>query len=293
LIQLGFSRLELLGTKYGHAMQQTVFTIKLYSINILILSFSLLFSPLMADANAADERYGTVPGEQLQFNVHWMGIPGGRAVMKTGQAEPGKYRLEAVVEAIGMVKFLHAIKDTLLSQGVLLGNGTFQSVNYHKDQRKGNRVRLTDYKFDREKKQVLRMRKGEKTKPIKISSGEANDPLAVFYSLRSQPELLPGTSMFWITVDGSNEFKMEVEIGEPTQKFTPLGQFDIIPVKVKIPSNGELFRQEEAIEIWLTADQRHMPIRVETRLSLGGVAADLVSFTDGRGGSGDIADEEY
>ncbi|MBF0448888.1 MAG: DUF3108 domain-containing protein [Magnetococcales bacterium] len=257
-------------------------------LSISFLSLFLTTVPLLASTEEQTPVFGGVPGEVLIYNVHWVGIPAGRAEIKMGQAEPNQYKLEAMVETIGMVKFLHAIKDTLNSSGDRLDDGTFHSSTYFKDQRKGSNIRQTTYEFDREKNVVQRLRKKEKPIHITISKGEVNDPLAVFFTLRSLPKLEPNTSLSWVTVDGRKEYEMTVEIGQPTQEFTPLGRFDIIPIKVKIPSSKELFRQEEAIEIWLTNDHRRMPVRVETRLSLGGVAADLVSFKDGRGGQDDI-----
>ena len=272
-------------------MQQFDFLTK-SNFTILALCVSLFFPPLFTDGNSATETYGAVPGEKLVFNVHWIGIPAGRAEMKMEKAEPGKYKLEAMVEAVGMVKFLHNVKDTLISRGDRLTNGEFQTVNYHKDQRKGKRIRQSDYQFDREKNIVSRLKKGEKPKHIKVSSKKANDPLAVFYTIRSLEKLTPGQSLVWMTVDGSKEFKMLFEVGEKIEKYTPLGWFDIIKVKVSIPASGELFRQEEAIELWLSADKRRLPIRVETKLSLGGVAADLVEYDDGRGEHKELHDDD-
>ncbi|MBF0453247.1 MAG: DUF3108 domain-containing protein [Magnetococcales bacterium] len=272
-------------------MQTLLFWRKTSFTLLFFLLFSATLSPLQAEEGTKKTLYGGVPGEQFTFNVHWMGIPAGRAEMKMNQAGPGKFDLEAMVETIGMVRFLHSLKDTLRSKGEWLENGGFRSTSYFKDQRKGSQVRQVDYQFDRETKVVTRLRKGEKPIPIKISSIKVNDPLAVFYTLRGLSNLEPGKSLVWITVDGRREYNMQVDIGKPAQRFTPLGRFKIIPIKVKIPSSGELFRQEEAIEIWLTDDERRMPVRVETRLSLGGVAADLVAYRDGRGGHGELGEE--
>ena len=259
--------------------------------NFLLLSLLLLISFFAADAQAGARKYGGVPGEKLTFNVHWLGIPAGHAEMNMYQADAGKYSVEAMVEAIGMVKFIHAIKDKLQSVGDILASGEFRTISYNKDQRKGSRIRQIEYKFDRNKKVVTRLQKGEKPKQIIVSNGEVSDPLSYFYSLRTMPELEPGKSLIWLTVDGHKEYKMQVDIGEKIKKYTPLGGFDVITVKVKIPSSKELFRQEEAIVIWFTADERRMPVRVETRLSVGSVAADLVAFDDGRGNRGELGED--
>lgn len=256
-----------------------------------LFGFSFAPPPLLAESKGLTVSLGAINGEQLIFNVHWMGIPAGRAEMKMETSEPDQYQLSANVETIGMVKFLHAIQESLLSQGLRSASSPFQSVMFEKKERKGKRDRLVVYHFDRQRGEVARSKNKGKPFVIKTSSPQVSDPLALFYALRAHPKLTSGTTYKWLTVDGRKEYAVEIEVGQSQKKFTPLGGFDILPIKIKVPASGDMFRQEEAIEIWLTTDDRRLPIRVETRLSLGGVAADLVEFSDGRGEHRTIPEE--
>ncbi len=257
-----------------------------------IISVAVLCAPLVSHGEADDKIYGAVEGEKLVFNVHWLGIPAARAVMKMNSAASGKYQLEAKVQTIGMANFIHDVNDLLKSDGNLSSTRDFQSSTYHKDQRTGNKIFLSDYLFKLEESAIYRSWKNQKPKKIDITSKNTNDPLSAFYTLRSRPQLLPDTTLTWHTIDSNKEIKLIVKVGHKRVEHTPLGMFEIIPLKVKTPASVELFRQEDAIEIWLTADERRMPVRVETRMKLGSVAADLVEFDDGRGEQGNLMENE-
>ncbi|MBF0358377.1 MAG: DUF3108 domain-containing protein [Magnetococcales bacterium] len=268
-------------------MLNSVFMLKTRTALLLLLVISMHCLPLSADEKPPT-LYGSAPGEKLIFNVHWMGIPAGIATMSRYTADIGKYKVEAILETTGMVSFIHALKDTLLSTGNVLESGKLQTVKYHKNQRKGKRVRITDYKYDRENLTVIKIRKGEKARTIKTSTKNANDPISVFYTMRSMPTIPEDSTLSWLAVDGSKEFTISVKVGKKTKRYTPLGWFDLFPVTVMLPADGGLINQTDAITILFTADNRRLPIRVETKLSLGGVAADLIEYYDGRGGHGEI-----
>ncbi|MBF0444567.1 MAG: DUF3108 domain-containing protein [Magnetococcales bacterium] len=269
-------------------MQNIVF-MKNFKIHLAIfLTAFFCFSLIWADKSFAATKYGAVVGERLIYNVHWMGIPAGLATMKRKSSSDGRYRLEATIKAAGMVKLLHNIRDTLRSNGNMLAADKYQTLRYNKDQRSSKRTRVTNYKFNRENSTVTRHREGEKAHNIVLPSPDVNDPIAVFYTLRSLPELKPNHVYSFPTIHSKKVFIMKVEVGKITEKNTSLGWFDVIPVTLKIPKNGGLYSKEEVIDIWLTADDRRLPLRVETHLSLGGVAADLVEYFDGRGGHGEL-----
>ncbi len=254
-----------------------------------VIFLGLVLLPLFATTTAQAGQLGTVPGEKLLFNVHWMGVPGGRAVMQTKSASPGSFELESTVETTGLASWFHSLHDKLHSWGEYGDNGKMRTSRFFRDQKKRGQVRQVTHEFDRKKGVITRLAKDEKTLLIEIDSDVVNDPLALFYSLRALPELQPGANMQLMTVS-VKLYPVTVDIGQPTKKFTPLGSFHVIPVKLSVPSNEGLFKQKEALTIWLTTDDRRLPVRVETRLAIGSVAAELVEYDDGRGGHQGLTD---
>jgi hypothetical protein len=44
-----------------------------------------------------------------------------------------------------------------------------------------------------------------------------------------------------------------------------------------------LFVKEGRLKIWLTDDERRIPVRMRSKVAIGSVSADLESYTPGRG----------
>ncbi|MBF0194348.1 MAG: DUF3108 domain-containing protein [Magnetococcales bacterium] len=264
-------------------MQSIVLPLKKNAIILLFISLiqGILFQP--AIGTTEEKVYGASPGEKLFFNVHWMGVPGGRAEMSMEMAKEGEYKIKAMVETIGVVSLFHPIHDFIYSFGDRLPNGEFVSRKFIRDKQRGKKFRNTTVTFDQKNRVVTRISTYKKPIIINTSTDNIKDPMTIFYAIRSLPKLTPNTTLHWLSV-GKKEHKVRIEIGEPKQKSVPLGRHNIIPVKIIEPNGVGMVSQEEALTIWLSADKRRMPYRVETRLSIGSVAADLIKYDDGLGG---------
>ncbi|MBF0126416.1 MAG: DUF3108 domain-containing protein [Magnetococcales bacterium] len=224
---------------------------------------------------------GAAPGEHLRFNVHWMGVPAGAAYMQVRPALAGEYSLAAGVESIGVVKLVHAIKDSLQSDGFLTPNG-FSARYFIKQQQRRDHTRILSYRFDREWGEVVRTQSGEEPTHIGGVTPQVNDLVAGFFALRACRGLVPGANLYVPMVDGKKVYEITAAVGNPERLQTPLGWFDVLPVTVVV-GNSDLFRLQGSVVVWLTSDPRRIPVRVESRIEFKKVSADLVFLDDGRG----------
>lgn len=232
---------------------------------------------------------GAAPGERLQYNIHWMGLPGAKAVMRFLEGENGSYRINAVLEAIGGVKLFFPIRDELTSEVRWKGEN-WESFHYVKDQREGKKKMYSDYRFNRKADEVIRTVDGHE-KIFPDAPVGVNGPLGVFYAVRARKTLTPGEDFAVPMVDGDKFYPARVQVGEVQKIFTPLGRFEVVPI-LPIVSSSDLFRHRGKMVIWVTTDERRLPVRVETKIRVGTAAADLVAYEDGRGGSGRMKLEE-
>ncbi|MBF0271053.1 MAG: DUF3108 domain-containing protein [Magnetococcales bacterium] len=224
---------------------------------------------------------GAVPGERLNYNIHWMGMPAGSAFMEVRPAQSGQYALAAGVESIGLIRMLHPINDLLRAEGSVTPKG--MSVRYYaKHQQRGDQKRLIEYRFDREWGEALRTQEGEEPQTIGGVTPGVHDMMTGFYALRGCPALVPGAEIYVPMVDGKKIYQVGVQVGRVERITTPVGLYDALPLTVMV-GNSDLFRLEGSIAVWLTNDARRLPVRVESHINLKSVAADLVSFNDGRG----------
>ncbi|MBF0371077.1 MAG: DUF3108 domain-containing protein [Magnetococcales bacterium] len=249
-----------------------------------------LISP---EANAAARKtwpkLGAAPGEILRFNIHWIGVPGGKATMRLDAPKPDLFFITATLESIGVVKWFHPVEDLLKSSGIRLPD-SWSAIHYIKKQLKDGRYRLTDHQFIREEEVVLRQLDKGRIERVQQVSAEANDPLTVVYALRAREDFKPGAKLKLPIMDGKKHYEALVSVGEAKDIATPLGWFQAYPAEIRV-KYSDLFRHSGAITIWFTDDDRRLPIRVEANVKVGVAAADLTYYEDGRGGRGEIEEE--
>ncbi|MBF0154411.1 MAG: DUF3108 domain-containing protein [Magnetococcales bacterium] len=232
---------------------------------------------------------GAVTGEHLDFNVHWQGVPAGRATLDyTMTGDPAReglqYTLQANLVSVGPVDWIYGVNDVITARG-LHKKGELSTRNYLKMQNQGRRLRRSEYAFLRDKGQVT-LRKNDD--PLKIFDNVAdatNDPISAFYHLRGLAALKPAADKIPVPVlDGERWYMAEVTTGAVDKLFTPLGWFQAFPLHPLVQAS-ELFRQQGDLTVWVTDDDRRLPLRVQTRVRIGEVTADLIGFVDGRGES--------
>ncbi len=104
------------------------------------------------------------------------------------------------------------------------------------------------------------------------------DVITSFYYLRRQP-LEIGKSVHISMFDSNKFLNTEVRVLRHEQFTMDNGQeVPTIIVEPVLKSEG-LFQKSGTIMIWLTDDERRMPVRMETKLKIGWVTAVLKSFS--------------
>ncbi|MBF0426506.1 MAG: DUF3108 domain-containing protein [Magnetococcales bacterium] len=252
----------------------------------------------LRSASAATETTTTAPGavngERLEFNIHWQGVPAGRATLTYATlddpaSKSTRYALVANLLSIGPVDWIYGVNDTLTVRGVRSDKG-FASEHYLKVQRQGQRQRRAEYTFLREKNQATLQKNDDPLKTFDEIGATTNDPITAFYHLRASPTLKPAADKIALSVlDGDRWYAAEVTVGPAEKLFTSLGWFQAFPLHPLLQSS-ELFRQQGDLTVWVTDDARHLPLRVETKVRIGSVAAELIAFDDGRGESRHLHD---
>jgi hypothetical protein len=103
------------------------------------------------------------------------------------------------------------------------------------------------------------------------------DVLSAFYYVRTRP-LVIGSTLNIPTHDNKKSYDMEVKVHKRERIEVPAGKFDCILVEPMLKSEG-VFKSKGSILIWLTDDDRRIPVLVKSRVPVGSIS---VSLTDMR-----------
>lgn len=106
---------------------------------------------------------------------------------------------------------------------------------------------------------------------------EPRDALGAFYWLRTQP-LVVGQDLAVNYADGKVSKPIVVKVLRKEQVTVPAGTFDTIVVEPILEETEGIFKQEGRIWIWVTDDDKKMPVILKSKISIGDVVVQLESY---------------
>jgi hypothetical protein len=211
--------------------------------------------------------------ERLTFALYWSGIHVGTATMEAVRGAGTSY-ITSVVNSNAVISAFYKVQD--LAEARLV-NG--RPAGFKMLQSEGKHRRNKETIFDAQQDKVIYINHKDNTRQEYDMNGRLLwDVMSGFYYARRQP-LEPGTS-FYISMFDSNKF-LNTEVRVLRREQVELFDGKEVPTIVVEPilkSEG-LFQKTGEILIWLTDDDRRMPVRMETKLKIGRVTAELKSFS--------------
>ena len=205
-------------------------------------------------------------GETLRYDMTILGVDAGEVVLALApdefEGQPA-YRLEMTIETNEDVSKIYRVKDRLRSW---VDAVTLASLCFHKRTAEGRRVREETITFD-QKRGIAR--RGDK---VILFDAPAFDSLSSVFFVRTLA--LDAKSPIGLTVVAKNAFTLEVEQqGRQTIK-TPAGTFQTIRVQPRNPGEN-LIAKGRNLVLWLTDDDRHLPVQIRSGLAVGHLVGKL------------------
>lgn len=229
-----------------------------------------------APAAACVESRAVAVGETLSYDLSWAGIPGGRATITVEPpvAVAGRSALKLVATAASnkLVDAFYKVRVRVESLWDCEGR---YSVLFHHTGQEGRRRRDRKYVFDLAGQEVRREWAGDPVERFPLLL-PVQDPFSILFDARTRP-LEVGRPVMLEAFEGRRRWDVEVQVLRRERVTVPAGAFDTIVVKPHLKFEG-VFQQKGDVVVWLTDDDRRMPVRMESRVKIGHVAAELTSF---------------
>jgi hypothetical protein len=110
---------------------------------------------------------------------------------------------------------------------------------------------------------------------------EPRDALGGFYYVRSL-DLPVGGEMTVNYADGKISKPIVVKVLRKEQVTVPAGTFDTIVIEPVLEETEGIFKQEGRIWIWVTDDDKKMPVILKSKIAIGEILVQLESYTLGK-----------
>jgi hypothetical protein len=235
-----------------------------------LLRSALLLALSLAPAAFAQANLDSRPafvGETLRFAMSVLGASGGDLTLSARETElDGKpaYKFELSAISGQFLSKIFIVRDYLASW---VDPKTFRSLRFEKHTVEGKRVRDDLIEFDYAKKVAYR-----DGKPIAIEENTL-DSLSSLYYIRlidlEQRDQVP------LTVVSRHLFPLSVVVQGRETVTTPAGTFKTIRVEPQGPDG--LIGKGKTLTLWLTDDERKMPVQLKSKLKVGTLTGKLKS----------------
>lgn len=223
-------------------------------------------------------------GEKLEYKVGLIGGVfdglGGKGGLKIGSKpviREGRecYDIQFWVNSEGVVDFTYPVHDKYRSIVDVSGIFPFE---FYQQIREGKYKKDFKATFDQSKHLAI-----VKDKQYPIEEYML-DLVSAFYYVRTMDlSKMPNGHIFYLkNFYKDTTFSLPVKIIKRETIKVPAGKFNTIVVQPIIAAGG-LFKFQSHIYIWLTNDDRKMPVKVSTTIVIGEAGAELIKYSGVRG----------
>ncbi len=223
-------------------------------------------------------------GERAIYEVHWDGGPlnlaAGRATLRVVDGEPGgeRWEFEALAETADWVSSFFEARDRF----VTTADRELQPIEHTREVREGRRALDRTYVFDREAR-VVRMGEtpGQARQPeavaLPLGVPATRDAITALYYARTLT-LEPGTIVTVPINEAGSALLLQVSVADKETIEVGGNMYRAIRVEPRLTRRIER-RRPVTLTIWLSDDERRVPLRATIEAGFGRVRADLVDYT--------------
>jgi len=265
-------------------------------VNGLLLSVIIpVYSQLQPDTTSADTTmslstpdstmsdssvttFRTVPnnawdvGEKLSFIVRYGPLVAGDATMEVADTVRYQnrlcYKIRTTANSNKFISKFYKVRDK--AESTMDAQGLF-SWKFEKNLREGKYKldKLTE--FDQTKHVATSGRKTIDVPP------NVQDVLSALYFMRTQNYAV-GSVISLQNVANMKLYDLKIKIHRKDRVRVRAGTFDCVVVEPFLIEGGGIFKHEGKILIWVTDDERHMPVQMKSKVFIGAVTAELVKI---------------
>ncbi len=247
-----------------------------------------LTSPFYFAQDAADEQTKSLKkpiwfGETLKYNIGWSFIVAGVAQLQTTRIVDSNgtlaYELRADASSHSIIDALFKVRDINISW---LDIGAKKSLGYWQSVREGKYARdewLTFNYANNTYNNHRQDREGNiKTQKMVFEGEEVLDMLSALYYVRLQ-ELPEKGEIYFDIVNRQKQYPLKVTVLGKKKVKVKAGEFNCIVVEPQFSGEGIFTAKGKSLKVWLTDDERRLPVKMSVEVFIGSVTAELTEYS--------------
>lgn len=209
--------------------------------------------------------------EKLLFDIIWGGwdftwIKAGQASMELLPTSNSKvWQIRSQTWCNGFFQGFYPVHDTVSS--FINARGIYP-LKFRKTVNEGSYHTRVLAEYDQQKHVLRTLDTTFNIEPF------SHDILSAFYYIRTQ-SLVVGKSFEIAAASGKKKYALRVLCLREETVEVPAGKFPCLVVEPMLKGDG-LFKSKGKLWIWVTRDSRHLPVKMQSKIPVGSIKAELV-----------------
>ncbi len=208
--------------------------------------------------------------ERLTFTIYYAGIYAGTAVQELRQSGELLHATSTAWSA-DWLTWLFKVEDRVESVSKVVDN-RWSPVSYREKIHEGRTRRDKKITFNGDHSALVEDFRAKKVTTVPVTA-TTFDSLSCFVYTRTKP-LDPGMKFSIDIYDGKTLHPAVVSVLRRETVTTKAGEFRAVVVRPELKTGG-IFDKTGDLTIWMTDDERHIPVKMVSKVRIGSVTAEL------------------
>ncbi|WP_176955889.1 DUF3108 domain-containing protein [Catalinimonas alkaloidigena] len=221
------------------------------------------------------------PGERLDYRVHYGIFDGGEATIETSPRvhlinDRPCYKIEVKGRTTGMVRIAYKVRDVW---GSYVDTAAFVPHRFYRRIEENNyrKYETTYVDHFREEARIVDERKNEE-KLMQIPKEVLDMVSGSFYMrLLDYENMKQGQTIKVSGIFEDHLYHLSIIYQGKEQIKTEFGKIKCIRLTPELPENS-LFNGENAIDVYISDDQNHVPVKIRANMFVGALEIDLKEY---------------
>lgn len=240
----------------------------------------LLLLPFLLLALSVQAAGWMQPYEELRFQIRWLFIPAGTAVIRQYWPTPERVRFRMDSCSNATLDLIYPVRDRIRAVADRKPSGRLplRSIHYAYSQREGDDRAEIVLDFRQPGVVVMEDRLAGTTESFRVDP-DTVDMVTAFHLTRGLP-LEPGATYRIPVFDKGKAYELEIEVLRRQILRTVLGsRTPTIKIHPRLLTEG-VFKRTGELYLWLTDDERRLPVRMESKVRVGKIITTLKAVVD-------------
>lgn len=239
---------------------------------LLIVSILFIHIPSYSHAAPFDV------GERLEYEISWLGIPGGGTMMEIKDIVDidgrSAYRVESRTWTNSFISTFFKVDDRI---ECLMDTDDLSGISLKVRLREGRHKVDKEILFDRHTNKATYIKNSRKS--VHDVPSLIRDSLSSFYYVRSL-DLEVGKDINFNTFSSGKLYKTTVKV--LARETLDIDGENVATVKIKpLARHNDVFNNKGDIFIWYTDDEFKVPVKIRSEIKIGYFTAKLMNFKKG------------